>query len=85
MAAITYAVRAVGLVLAQLLPSTPIVTVFLRHLGGSVIVALVAATLAKGDAAGFVATGVTVAIAVLGRPTTAIFAGMAMAALLRWL
>ena len=83
MAAITYVIRAGGTVIAQVLPSTPIVTAFLRHLGGSVIVALVTATLARGDMPGLVATAVTVALAACGRPTTALVAGMAVAAVLR--
>ncbi len=83
MAAITYLIRAGGLVVAQVLPVTPIVTAFLKHLGGSVIVALVTATLARGDVPGVVATVVTVALAARGLPTAAIIAGMAVAALLR--
>lgn len=83
MAVVTYLVRAGGMVIAQVLPGTPGVTAFLRHLGGSVIVALVTATLAKGDTAGFVATAVTVVLAARGRPTSALVAGMAVAALLR--
>jgi len=83
MALITYLIRAGGMVIAQVLPGTPGVTAFLRHLGGSVIVALVTATLAKGDSAGLVATTVTVVLAARGRPTSALVAGMAAAALLR--
>lgn len=83
MAVVTYAARAGGLVIARVLPSTPFITAFLKHLGTSVIVALVVATLAKGDGPGFVAAGVTVILAALGRPTTALVAGMAVAALVR--
>ncbi len=83
MALITYLIRAGGMVVAQVLPATPGVAAFLRHLGGSVIVALVAATLARGDVPGLVATGVTVLLAACGRPTSALVAGMAAAALLR--
>ena len=83
MAIVTYLIRAGGMVIAQVLPGTPGVTAFLRHLGGSVIVALVTATLAKGDTAGLVATAVTVVLAARGRPTSALVAGMAVAALLR--
>jgi len=83
MAVITYLIRAGGLVIAQVLPTTPLVTAFLRHLGGSVIVALVTATLARGDVAGVVATAITIVLAARGLPTAAIIAGMAAAALLR--
>jgi uncharacterized membrane protein len=83
MAAVTYVARAGGLVVARVLPSTPFITAFLKHLGTSVIVALVVATLAKGDGPGFLAAAVTVAIAAIGRPTTALLVGMAVAALIR--
>lgn len=83
MAFITYLIRAAGLVIAQVLPTTPGVTAFLRHLGGSVIVALVAASLARGDTPGLVATGVTVVLAARRLPTAALIGGMAVAALLR--
>ena len=83
MAIITYLIRASGLVIAQVLPTTPVVTAFLRHLGGSVIVALVTASLARGDIAGVIATAVTVGLAALGQPTLALLAGMAAAGVLR--
>lgn len=85
MAAVTYAARAGGLVIARALPATPFVTSFLTHLGTSVIVALVVATLATSDGPALVAAAVTVGLAAIGRPTTALLAGMAVAALLRHL
>jgi uncharacterized membrane protein len=83
MALVTYVTRAGGLVVARVLPATPFVTAFLKHLGTSVIVALVVATLAKGDGPGFIAAAVTVALAAIGWPTTALLAGMALAAAIR--
>lgn len=83
MAIVTYGTRAGGLVIARALPPTPFVTAFLRHLGSSVIVALVIATLAKGDGPGYVAAAATVGLAAIGRPTSALIAGLAVAALLR--
>lgn len=83
MAVVTYAARAGGLVIARVLPATAFVTAFLKHLGTSVIVALVVATLARSDGPGLAAAALTVALAALGRPTTALLAGMALAALLR--
>lgn len=83
MALVTFAIRAGGLIIARALPPTPFVIAFLRHLGSSVIVALIVSTLWKGDLAGVVATAVTVALAAYGRPTTGLFVGMAVAALLR--
>ncbi len=85
MAAVTYAARAGGLVIARVLPTTAFVTAFLKHLGTSVIVALVVATLAKSDVPGLMAAAVTVALAASGRPTSALLTGMAVAALLRYL
>lgn len=84
MAAVTYVARAGGIVLARAMPSTPFFAAFLKHLGSSVIVALVTATMLRGDWAGVIATAVTVGAAARGRPTTGMLAGMATAALLRW-
>ena len=83
MALVTYLVRSGGMVVAQVLPGTPGVAAFLRHLGGSVIVALVTATLARADLPGLAATVVTLLLAARGRPTSALVAGMTVAALLR--
>jgi uncharacterized membrane protein len=83
MAALTFAIRAGGFVVARVLPPTPFVTSFLRHLGASVVVALVTAALARSDVAGYVATAVTIGLAVAGRGTAALLVGMAVAALLR--
>jgi uncharacterized membrane protein len=83
MAAVTFAIRAGGLVVARVLPPTPFVIAFLRHLGASVVVALVTATLARSDVAGYVATAVTIGLAAAGRGTAALLAGMVMASLLR--
>lgn len=83
MALVSYGARAMGLVVTQLLPSSPWVTAFLKHLGGAVIVALVAASLARGDTAGIIATAFAVLVASRGRPTAAIIGGMAIAAALR--
>ena len=85
MALVTYLARSGGLVIARVLPSTPFITAFLKHLGTSVIVALVVATLAKGDGPGYIAAAVTVALAAAGRPTTALLAGMVAAAMIRHL
>lgn len=83
MAVITYAVRLAGLGLARSMPAHPVVASFLGHLGGAVMVALVASSLGRGDAAGVAATVAAVAVAWRGRPTLALGVGMAVAALLR--
>ncbi|MEZ5293652.1 MAG: AzlD domain-containing protein [Vicinamibacterales bacterium] len=83
MAALTYLARAGGLAIARALPATPFVTAFLKHLGTCVIVALVTSTVARSDGPGMIATVVTVAAASRGWPTSAMLAGMAVAAMLR--
>ncbi|MGE0812697.1 MAG: AzlD domain-containing protein [Vicinamibacterales bacterium] len=83
MAALTYLGRAGGLVIARVLPPTPFATAFLKHLGTCVIVALVTSTVARSDGPGLIATVVTVAAASRGWPTSAMLAGMAVAAVLR--
>ncbi len=83
MALATFVARAGGLFIARVLPSTPFITAFLKHLGTSVIVALVVATMARGDGPGVAAVAATVALAAIGWPTTALLSGMALAALLR--
>lgn len=83
MALVSYAVRAVGLVIARALPATAFFAAFLRHLGTSVIVALVAASLAAADMAAGAATVTTLLLATRGRPTLGLAAGMAVAAGLR--
>lgn len=83
MAAITYGVRLAGLVLARSMPAPPVVASVLGHLGGAVMVALVASSLGRGDVAGVAATVVAVATASRGRPTLALGVGMAVAAAVR--
>lgn len=83
MALVTYGVRAAGFAIARALPATAFFSAFLRHLGASVIVALIATSLAAADGAAAAATATTLLLAVKGRPTLGLVAGMAIAALLR--
>lgn len=59
MAAVTFAIRAGGLLLADRLPRTGLVAAWMRHLPGAVLAALVAPAVANGGPAELVATGVT--------------------------
>lgn len=83
MALVSYGARASGLIVARALPSTAFFSAFLRHLGSSVIVALITVTLAAGDAAALAAAAATLGLAAVGRPTLGLVAGMVVAAGLR--
>jgi branched-subunit amino acid transport protein len=83
MALVSYGVRAAGFAIARALPTTAFFSAFLRHLGASVIVALVATILAAADGAAAAAAVTTLALAARGRPTLGLVAGMALAAVLR--
>lgn len=83
MALVSYGVRAAGLVIARALPATAFFSAFLRHLGSSVIVALITATLAGSDAPALAAAAATLGLAAAGRPTLGLVAGMTVAAALR--
>lgn len=62
MAAVTYAIRAGGLLLANRLPTTGFVAAWLRHLPGAVLAALVAPAILKGGPAEWLAAGATALI-----------------------
>ncbi len=83
MALVSYGARASGLGIARALPATAFFAAFLRHLGSSVIVALITATLAGADAPALAATAATLGLAAAGRPTLGLVAGMAIAGVLR--
>lgn len=86
MALITYATRAGGVLLMGLVPITPRVEAFLRHLSSSVLVALVVPAALKGDPAALVAVAAAgLVMAVTRQMIAAMAAGVAGAALLRQL
>ena len=62
MAAVTYAIRAGGLLLANRLPTTGFVAAWLRHLPGAVLAALVAPAILKGGPAEWLAAAATALI-----------------------
>jgi uncharacterized membrane protein len=59
MAAVTFAVRAGGYLLADRLPATGFVAAWLRHIPGAVLAALVAPAIIAGGPAEYVATAAT--------------------------
>lgn len=61
MAAITFAIRAGGLLLADRLPRTGFVAAWMKHLPGAVLAALVAPAVAGGGPAEIIAALVTLA------------------------
>lgn len=60
MAAVTYAIRAGGLLLASRLPETGFVAAWLRHIPGAVLAALVAPSIAGGGPAEAIAAAAAV-------------------------
>lgn len=74
MAAVTFAIRLGGYLLADRLPTTGLVAAWLRNIPGAVLASLVAPTVIRGGPAEWVATGAT-AIAYLA--TRNLFAAMA--------
>ena len=86
MALVTYATRAGGVLLMGLVPVTPRVEAFLRHLSSSVLVALVVPAALKGGTAALLAVAVTLLVMAATRQmAVAMVAGVVAAALLRQL
>jgi uncharacterized membrane protein len=86
MAAITYAIRAGGLLLADRLPTHGFVAAWMRHLPGAVLAALVAPAVIGGGLAEWIAAAATVAAYALARNLfAAMVAGVATVFLARTL
>jgi uncharacterized membrane protein len=87
MAAVTYAIRAGGLLLANRLPATGFVAAWMRHIPGAVLAALVAPAVVGGGPAEWIAATATVAAYALTRNLfAAMLAGVAMVYMARtWL
>ena len=75
MAAVTFAIRAGGLLLADRLPRSGFVAAWMRHLPGAVLASLVAPTVAGGGPAEAIAALATVCIYVLSRNLFAAMVG----------
>lgn len=57
MAAVTYAIRAGGFLIASHLPSTGFIALWMRNIPGAVLAALIAPELVKGGLAAWIAAG----------------------------
>ena len=75
MAAVTFAIRAGGLLLADRLPRTGFVAAWMKHLPGAVLASLVAPAVAGGGPAEAIAALATLAIYVLTRNLFAAMVG----------
>ncbi|MDF2983637.1 MAG: hypothetical protein K0Q69_3409 [Devosia sp.] len=67
MAAVTFAIRAGGLLLANRLPSTGFVASWMKHVPGAVLAALVAPAILAGGAAEAIAAAVTALVYLVSR------------------
>jgi branched-subunit amino acid transport protein len=84
MAAVTYAIRAGGLLLAERLPAEGFVAAWMRHIPGAVIAALVAPAIVTGGMAEALAAAATALVYVMTRNLfAAIVGGVVAITLLR--
>ena len=79
MAAVTYAIRVGGFLLANRLPETGFVASWMRHLPGAVLASLVAPAILKGGTAEAIAATTTALVYVLSRNLFAAMAGGVLA------
>ena len=67
MAAVTFAIRAGGLLLANRLPSTGFVASWMKHVPGAVLASLIAPAILAGGAAEAIAAAVTALVYLVSR------------------
>jgi len=79
MAAVTFAIRAGGLLLANRLPTTGFIASWMKHVPGAVLAALVAPAILAGGAAEAIAAAVTALIYVVSRNLFAAMLGGVLA------
>jgi len=79
MAAVTFAIRAGGLLLANRLPTTGFVASWMKHVPGAVLAALVAPAILSGGAAEAIAAAVTALIYIVSRNLFAAMLGGVLA------
>jgi branched-subunit amino acid transport protein len=79
MAAVTYGIRAGGLLLANRLPQSGFVASWMKHVPGAVLAALVAPAILKGGTAEAIAAAATALIYILSRNLFAAMAGGVLA------
>jgi branched-subunit amino acid transport protein len=79
MAAVTFAIRAGGLLLANRMPTTGFVASWMKHVPGAVLAALVAPAILAGGAAEAIAAAITALIYVVSRNLFAAMLGGVLA------
>lgn len=79
MAAVTFAIRAGGLLLANRLPTTGFVASWMKHVPGAVLAALVAPAILSGGAAEAIAAAATALIYLVSRNLFAAMLGGVLA------
>ena len=79
MAAVTYAIRAGGFLIAERLPSTGFVALWLRNIPGAVLAALIAPDVLKGGPAAWIATGAATLVYLATRNVFATIVGGVLA------
>jgi uncharacterized membrane protein len=79
MAAVTFAIRAGGLLLANRLPSTGFVASWMKHVPGAVLASLVAPAILAGGAAEAIAAAATALIYIVSRNLFAAMLGGVLA------
>lgn len=79
MAAVTYAIRAGGYLLASRLPSTGFVASWMKHLPGAVLASLIAPAILAGGLAEAIAAAATAVIYIVSRNLFAAMAGGVLA------
>ena len=79
MAAVTFAIRAGGLLLANRLPTTGFVASWMKHVPGAVLAALVAPAILAGGAAEAIAAAATALIYIVSRNLFAAMLGGVLA------
>jgi len=79
MAAVTFAIRAGGLLLANRLPSTGFVASWMKHVPGAVLASLIAPAILAGGAAEAIAAAATALIYIVSRNLFAAMLGGVLA------
>ena len=79
MAAVTYAIRAGGFLIAERLPSTGFMALWMRNIPGAVLAALIAPDVLKGGPAAWIATAAAMLVYFVTRNVFATIVGGVLA------
>jgi uncharacterized membrane protein len=82
MAAVTYAIRAGGFLIAARLPSTGFIALWMRSIPGAVLAALIAPEVLKGGPVAWIGTATAMAVYLLTRNVFATIVGGVLAVFL---